>query len=1281
MKSKHLFLLTSALAIAMTRLVCRSFAADGGLYQGDKWTYLDPKVCLTAAAEITAVKYPDSDDAVVEQRMVRDYHTDGSAECQDETYQKVLTEKGKRGDRTMRFGFMLPYNTVEVVKLEIIKPNGEIVPVDIAKNSKEMIDESQMSMNIYDPNSKILQVNIPQLEVGEVIHSIVRTTIHRAIIPGEYSETSLFEAPGYIRHAVYEVHAPAAKPLKHVLMRDEIPGTVHYTSQTLESKGTIHHWEVNNVSRMFDEPGMPPYANVLQRLAISTTPDWQAVSKWYWELSKPHLEATTPEMKKKVEELTAHAKNDQEKVEALFHYVSRDVRYMGLTPEKDRPGFEPHDVKITFENKYGVCRDKAALLVSMLRLSGLPAYPLLVNVGTKMDSANPDPGFNHAIVAIDKGDGKYTLMDPTAENTKDLLPSYECDQSFLVCRPEGENLKTSEVFPADENLMRVKTEAVLNASGTVEAKSKLWFGGINDNEYREAFSHMKPDDQRRFFERSLKRQLPGVTLKSLKITPTDMADVTQSLQAELEFSVPGMTAEGGGKAVVNMPWIGNGLGLVGFILGGAGLETRKYPLRTQIACGLREDVVLKLSPEFTNSVSMPTCVSIDEPKLAYTRRVEFKDQSLIGTGELKLKGVEFTPSEYKDLKRTLQLMEYDQRKAPIMATLGNSVAVKGPRAAVGAVAPVESNSKVIESRKSLEFSDAHTSTFRIHYIKQVLTYAGKKTEAEVKLEFNPSCQQARVVKATVTSKSGQKQEISGGEINVMDAGWNASAKRYTGGKILVANLPGVDLGSTIDVELEITSKGHSYEAGFEAFQLFDDLAQKSFTLIAPADLVVGKLLTGPSGIVQEETSTTDGRKTTVWRSENVHAMAAEPQRPPEWAFMPGLEYFVGDMSAYLTELNTVMKDRSGKNEKTAELARKLAVGAKSKLDTVLAIRDFVSKSIRRAGPTFTDLPLNELTAADTTLVDGYGHAADEAILLHSLLQAAGFTPEFVLASGLPAVAGITNVAMSFPLPQYFNTPLVRVKLEGETYYLNDTDQYARLGSTAHQDRLAIALNTQAYEVIFPAAGCKSRIETDYKLTMSDDGKTRIGITRHFYGSEYGTRNRFFSELPPEERRRYFQERVSEVVQGARPVSDLTTKFDSYPGVESFTVEMDSYSVADGRYFYFDLPFTPSLYPGGSDQRSLPFFIAGQSDQIIRTEIDLPPAFRRIVISPENENLKAPSGGGFAKISSKDSPGKRIITHHLEVAPALISPVDYASLVDLESTLGRKSSKVFLLEKE
>jgi hypothetical protein len=38
----------------------------------------------------------------------------------------------------------------------VIKADGRIVPVDIAANSKESIDNSQMQENIYDPNSRIL---------------------------------------------------------------------------------------------------------------------------------------------------------------------------------------------------------------------------------------------------------------------------------------------------------------------------------------------------------------------------------------------------------------------------------------------------------------------------------------------------------------------------------------------------------------------------------------------------------------------------------------------------------------------------------------------------------------------------------------------------------------------------------------------------------------------------------------------------------------------------------------------------------------------------------------------------------------------------------------------------------------------------------------------------------------------------------------------------------------------------------------------------------------------
>jgi transglutaminase-like putative cysteine protease len=1255
-------------------------------YAGDVWSFVDSKPVMATAHEITLAKYPDCEEATVEKKMVRVYRADGTGESQDEAFVKVLTEKGKRNHRTLSLSFMLPYSTVEVVKMEVLKPDGEAIAVDVAANSKEQIDDSQMSANISDPNSRILRVSIPKVDIGDVIHSITRETTERSIMPGEFAEENVFEGEGFLRHASYEVHAPADRPLQRMALRDEIPGTVRYSTQPCGDGSVIHRWEVNNVPRMFSEPSMPPEEMVVQRLLVSTTRDWRAVSKWYWELSKSHLEATTPELTKSVEALTAGAKSDLEKVKAVFYYVSKNIRYMGLTPEKDRPGFEPHDVKTTFDKKYGVCRDKAALLVAMLRATGARAYPVLISVGVKRDAEVADPFFNHAIVSVELKKGEYVLMDPTDEHTRDLLPSGDCDQSYLVCRPEGEDLKVSGVQPPEEHMMRIKTTGVLSASGTLEAKSELSFEGVNDDAYRNAFSHMKLDDQRRFFEGNLKAAMRGARLKSLKLTPEDMLDVSAPLRAELEFSVDGMTAEGSGKSVVSLPWIGKSMGVVNFILGGAGLDKRKYPLRTEVTCGLEENIAIKMAEGYAKTVSMPSCSPVDDECLGYRERCGFTNGTLNCSRELKLKVAEFTPAQYLKLKQTLKTMEYDQRKAPVLATSGNTTVPPGQSVDNTAPLPVESNARILESHKELEVTDAHSAVYRVRYSKVILNYAGKIREAEVKVDYNPSCQEAKLIRGVVISKTGQRQEISTNEINVMDAGWNASAKRYTGGKILVANLPGVDIGSTIEVEFQITTRGKPFLSGFESFQLPDDMEKKSFVVTAPEAVKIQNMVSGePELIRRVRAGITNGPMhhgmvTWQWQGEHAKALPTEPQLPPSWVYSPSVLYYVGDLSDYLKDLNGAMLDRSQKGVKAAEMARQLTSSSKTRLEAVQAIRDFVAKSIRQAGPSFTDLPLSELSDADTTLSEGYGHAADRAILLHAMLAAAGFQPEFVEASSYPPIAGITNIALSFPMPDSFAAPLVRIHLDGETYYLNDTDQYARLGSTSYDGRLGFVLSNQACEVIKAAKGCGDKTESVYAISISNNGKTRIGVTRHYYGGNYGAKHRYFSELPPEERRRYHPEAVSGMAQGARPVGDLVTQFDTYPGLEQYMVEIDNYSVVDGKYLYFDLPFMPSLFAAGADRRALPMYISWHSENTVRTEIELPPGFRHVVIAPKSENLYEPDGGGTARITSTESAGKYVMTDNFEISSAIISPRDYAALLKVESTLGRKSSTVFLLEK-
>ncbi len=51
------------------------------------------------------------------------------------------------------------------------------------------------------------------------------------------------------------------------------------------------------------------------------------------------------------------------------------------------------------------------------------------------------------------------------------------------------------------------------------------------------------------------------------------------------------------------------------------------------------------------------------------------------------------------------------------------------------------------------------------------------------------------------------------------------------------------------------------------------------------------------------------------------------------------------------------------------------------------------------------------------------------------------------------------------------------------------------------------------------------------------------------------------------------------------------------------------------------------------------------------------------------------------MTTKNTPGGCVITDEFETVPAIVSPRDYQAMLKVESALGRKSSKVFLLEQK
>lgn len=1243
---------------------------------------LDRKQVLDAAAKATLAAHPNADTVQIDDYTVCEFEPDGTGVTWTDNYTKVLTEKGRRDAQSMAFHFTLPYGRTTVKLLELIKSDGAVVPIDVAQQSKEMVDRSQMSANIYNPNSKVVQVGVPGVEIGDVVHVVVFQETMKRYMPDTWDDYQVFESTAPIQHGVYEVHAPKERPLSCIGLRDQIDGTITHSRQQRDGR-IIYRWEISNVPRFYAEPDMPPAYTVVQRLLVSTLPDWKAISSWYWRLSKPHLDATTPEMKETVDKLIDGVSDRQKRIEAIFYWVSKQVRYMGITIEDESPGWEPHDVKLTFENRHGVCRDKAALLVALLRLADIEAYPVLIDAGPKKDAEIPAVMFNHAIVAVKDADGSYQLMDCTDENTKDLLPTYLCNCSYLVAHPDGETLQTSPIVPAERNLVHVETTGEIDARGDLTAETSITFDGINDNAYRGMFARSKPEERRRYFEGVLKASVATASLTDFEVHPADVQDTSENLSVRLRFTAKDILIGDGDTRMMPVPQVGSRVGLANFIIGRTGLKQRRFPLQTSYACGVQEKLSLKIDPAIGSFVSLPELSPIDDPTLSWTRRFVNKDGVLEGQGEFLIKVVELDPKQYLSFKDSLKKIEYNERKKAVLA-----------RKPAGTES--EADVVVLDSLVEYDLADAHNWTERHSVKKQILTYKGMKDNAELKLDYNPVWEDVKLVRATVTN-NGQTREISEKEINLMDAGWAASAPRYPAAKTLVASLPAVEIGSVIEYQYERHKTNRPFFAATHVFRGSNPINRQTVELTAPTSVSL-QILKDDNGIgVPDENLSAEkpaivemqdrqGEKISwKWQVVDQTAVRQEDNLPPATTFNPVLRITAGNWNAYAKEVLAALEKAAESRKASQERAGRVVGNVKSPRERIAAIRDFVVTNVRGAGPGCDDLPLSAVTPADRTLSDGYGNTTDRAVLLYAMLKESGLRPEFVLINYGASTELLQQFETQYPIPGAFGSVLVRLQDGDADIYLNDTDQYAQLGATPADGGLALPLTLGKPQSVAVAPDKKNVMEYEVRLALSEEGNARIATTRRNYGEWSGARRKLFAEMPPEERNRFYQEMVGEISQAAVADSNLVTDFDSYPGVESFSVRAEKYAVRDGDFLYFELPRSlRGLFNLRSDVHENPYYLDSDMTLRISTIVDLPPGFAQVVLVPDQRDWQLPAGGGSVRVdvatrkAEDGGPMQLTITHEVDLDPFMLEAAGYPELVEIERQLRHAQSRTVLV---
>lgn len=1230
---------------------------------------------LERAGHVTEETYPDAHEVLLNQVLDITYEADGTYEQVQEAYIKILTEEARRQFSTLSSFFTIPYQRgpedCQIREVNIIKPDGTTIPIDLEKQSKIMVNPGSMSQNIYNPNSKVIRVNVAGLESGDILHYVMYDRIVHPRVKNAWHDWLTFEGTHPIIESRVTIKAPTNAPLLNIALKDPVEGSVT-SAVTTNNNRIVYTWEARNIPRMFPEPNMPPQYTVVQRLLLSTEPDWESVSRWYWELSTPRL-IPTPEIIEKVKELTDGLHNEMEIIQALFRFVSQEIRYMGIIKEAEAPGYEPHDVGITFQSRHGVCRDKAALLVAMLREAGLDAFPTLIHNGTKKDDEVPQPFFNHAVVAVRDASGHYILMDPTDENTKELFPSYLNNKSYLVATPEGDTLRTSPIDPPETNMMRIKTTGTVTDDGRLLAQTDLIFNGINDNAYRGWFARLKPVERRRYFEGLVRRAAPDAKIMALDIVPENMLDLSTNLHCTIRYEAGDILvgADSDKKQIIHLPRIGTKVGIANFILGNTGLRKRMYPFQTDIACGIQETVALMLPETWEQSVICPDATSNKTPGIEWETSWNAAGKMIKADSRFILSKVDYMPEEYLDLKETLATIEQDLRRHPLLS-------------------PPESDDEpedsiILKNATHYKILTTNSWTETQSLSRKILTYAGKKKYAELKLHYNPVWESIHIVTATVTDTEGRVHSVSADEINEMDAPWAGEAPRYPAAKILVISFPAVEEGCMINYTIEWTKTGRPFIAITEGFATSERILEKTVTVHTPADIQLNWDIQKPDAL-DIHTSITNGMATTRLQAENVPPIQSEEKQAPTWSFTPVAMASGGSWPAYAQQLlgrfSKLEKENTVCHQKIKELQRS---AQNNKQDLLKSIRDQIEKTVRTTGPGLNEIPLSILSGADTTLQDGYGNRADKAVLFYTMTKLAGFRPEYVLPSALPDISELITPFKQTAIPSFFSDPVVRIPaadvFPGASgwIYLNEGSHYDALGTLTDEDAMMYLLSENRFSM--PAPFRTNHIHSIYIIDLEENGDAILEKQEYVYGSDFGAANKQYTEMSPEERRRHFQEMAATYDQDAEILGEPVADFSTYPGKIHVRASLPGYAAQIQNFLRMDAPIQlDSAFHLRSSRRKTPLYIPSSIDLDVLLDVRHPDTFLSSILPPSQNRTVGTSSLMFKAESTGMSETNAMIRYRLRIEPSYWEPGAYKELLDFSTQLSKPDCTSLLFEK-
>ena len=467
------------------------------------------------------------------------YETDGSGTRETRARARVQTSAGLEKVGQLIFPYNAENESVEIRSVSVTKPEETVVKTR-PENVQDLSALVTREAPVYT-DAREKHVIVAALSVGDILEfDVVENS--RPLLAGQFWNTwELHDAVICVEETL-ELNVPRDRQLKFNGLAGVVP-----TSRD-EGDRRVYQWKTSNlhVANPFEglrakkidlksllEGISPPR---MRHIEFSTFQSWSDVGKWYEELER---EKRVPDTKvhATADEIVRGKITDLEKAEALYQWVSSNIRYVSLSFGVGR--YQPHAASEVLSNRYGDCKDKATLLDAFFEAEGIHGQTVLINSKGDFGPDVPSPlQFDHAItfVAIE---GKDEWLDSTIGVLPFgyLLPRMRGEEALIVYPTVEPALRKTPAELPMPTLYKIEVAGDLSSDGTLDANVKLETRGDLEVVIRLLAAHLSPSQVSSLFE-DFARTANSSTYGPVKFTNLKLqngSDTTNPLSAELHF--------------------------------------------------------------------------------------------------------------------------------------------------------------------------------------------------------------------------------------------------------------------------------------------------------------------------------------------------------------------------------------------------------------------------------------------------------------------------------------------------------------------------------------------------------------------------------------------------------------------------------------------------------------------------------------------------------------------------------------------------------------------------